>query len=118
VNICHKNVFDWRRGSSLSYGEAIADARVCAVDERQQIAKDARDGFGGFGNSFPTFWSAGAEVKGVRRKPMRLLELIGIISPQRFQSMDGQNRNKNCVAFSQSFYAPTILSGLEVWRCD
>jgi hypothetical protein len=45
--------------NSLSYGEAVADARVRAVDERQQISKDAWDGSDGLGNIFPAFWSAG-----------------------------------------------------------
>jgi hypothetical protein len=45
--------------NSLSYSESVADARVRAVDERHQIAKDARDGFDGLGNIFPAFWSAG-----------------------------------------------------------
>ena len=33
-----------------------------AGDERQQIAKDARDGFDGPWNGFPTFWPAEAQV--------------------------------------------------------
>ena len=46
----------------LSYGEAVAEARVRAGDERHQIAKDARNGFDALKNSFPTFWSAAGAV--------------------------------------------------------
>ena len=47
-------------GSSLGYSEAVANARVRAGYERQQITKDARNGFNGLGDRFPTFWSEGA----------------------------------------------------------
>ena len=39
-----------------------------AVDERQQIAKNARDSFDGFWNRFPTFWSANRQAQLKRLK--------------------------------------------------
>jgi hypothetical protein len=34
-----------------------------AGDERQQIAKNARDSFDGLWNRFPTFWSADRQAQ-------------------------------------------------------
>jgi hypothetical protein len=104
---------------------------VHAGDERQQIAKNARDSSDGFWNRFPTFWSADGERTGtVKIKKRictgaalacantrdqgitRLLEFIGILTPQRFQSMNCQNRNEDHVAFSYPFlnlYTRAIL---------
>ncbi len=58
-----KNASDNDEKSSLSYSEAVADARMRASDERHQIANHARDGFNGLGNSFPTFWSADRQAQ-------------------------------------------------------
>jgi hypothetical protein len=60
MNMPKKNASDSDEKGSLNYSEAVADARMRASDERQQISKHARDGFSSLGNSFPTFWSVGA----------------------------------------------------------
>jgi predicted RNA-binding protein with RPS1 domain len=63
MNMPKKNASDNDEKSSLSYSEAVADARMRASDERHQISKHARDGFNGLGNSFPTFWSADRQTQ-------------------------------------------------------
>jgi hypothetical protein len=57
------SVVDSDEKSSLSYSESVTYARVCAGDERHQIAKKARDSFDGFWNLFPTFWSADKQAQ-------------------------------------------------------
>ena len=57
---------------SLHDSKAVADTRVRARDERQQIAKDAGHSFDRLGNTLPTFWSAGVNFQpnvGRRRNP-------------------------------------------------
>ena len=63
MNMPEKNASDGDEKGSLNYSEAVADACMRASDERHQIAKHARDGFNGLGNSFPTFWSADRQVQ-------------------------------------------------------
>jgi hypothetical protein len=52
---------------------------VRAGDKRQQIAKDARNGFDALKNSFPTFWSAAGAVYSIisrMRKSQTSLDLL------------------------------------------
>jgi hypothetical protein len=42
----------------LDDGKAVANTRVGARDEREQVAEDTRKRSNGFRNGFPTFWSA------------------------------------------------------------
>jgi hypothetical protein len=42
----------------LDDGEAVANTRVGAREEREQVAEDTRDRFNGLRNGFPAFWSA------------------------------------------------------------
>lgn len=50
-----------------------------AGDERQQIYKNARNGFDDLGSSFPTFWSAAGAIYSVisrMRKSQTSLDLL------------------------------------------
>jgi hypothetical protein len=80
---------------------------VGTSDERQQIAVNARDGLGCLRNGFPTFWSGQTgklNVGALRKQAQRyLLELICILTPQRFQSMYCQNGNNDHIALSKPF---------------
>ncbi len=44
----------------LDDGKAVANTRVGAPDEREQVAEDTRDRFNGIRNGVPTFWPATA----------------------------------------------------------
>ena len=56
---------------SLDDRKAVADARVRASDERQQIAQDAGHSFDCLGDTLPTLWPASTNVQPTRNAGWR-----------------------------------------------
>jgi hypothetical protein len=73
---------------SLDDSKAVADAPMRASDECQQIAIDARHGLDCLRDTLPTFWPARTDFQSNTQVSIaytsqgRLLELLGILSPQ------------------------------------